>query len=202
MDVKLQEKWNASAAFFDLMSGLGPELRWRPHKRALFETMGTGRILFLAVGTGLDIASFPPGRDIVGIDVSPKMLAKAERRAAAYPGRLELKVMDAQEMDFPDHAFDEAFTSCTFCSVPDPLKGLAELRRVLKPGGRLSMFEHTGSRHLPVKLTLDFMNPFFRPIGPSINRNTVANVIAAGFRLQRVENVYMDVVRIIRATSP
>ena len=186
---------------FDIMGGYGPEKRWAPYKKRLFSGM-EGTILFLAVGTGLDITCFPPGKDITGIDISPKMLAKAEPRAAAYRGNLTLRIMDVHEMDFPDASFDQVYTSCTFCSVPDPVKGLAALRRVLKPGGYLGMFEHTGSRHFPFNAMLNLMNPAARRLGPEINRDTPANVRAAGFEITKVTNIFLDVVKTIEAAAP
>ena len=200
-DLKTRAKWDAAAGLFDIMGGYGPEKRWAPAKQKLFAGMA-GRILFLAVGTGLDIRFFPPGRDSTGIDISPKMLDKARPRAAAYPGRMELREMDVHDMDFADHAFDQIYTSCTFCSVPDPVRGLEALRRVLKPGGPLRMFEHTGSRCFPFGLMLDVMNPLARHLGPEINRDTTANVRAAGFEITRVTNIYLDVVKTIEATAP
>ena len=182
MDLGTRNKWDSAAGLYDFIGSYGPEKRWAPFKRRLFSRM-EGNILFLAVGTGLDIASFPPGKEITGIDISPEMLARAEPRAAAYPGNLTLQVMDVHEMDFPDASFDQIFTSCTFCSVPDPVKGLEALRRVLKPGGYLGMFEHTGSRHFPFNAMLNLMNPVARRIGPEINRDTVSNVRAAGFEI-------------------
>lgn len=154
MDLETRKKWDSAASLFDIMGGYGPEKRWAPHKARLFSKM-EGKILFLAVGTGLDIACFPPGQDITGIDISPKMLARAEPRVAAYPGQMTVRVMDVHEMDFPDSSFDQVYTSCTFCSVPGPVKGLTALRRVLKPGGRLGMFEHTGSRIFPFNAMLN-----------------------------------------------
>ena len=68
MDLKTQKKWDSAAGLFDLMGGFGPEKRWKPHKERLFSGM-EGQILFLAVGTGLDIPCFPPGKEIVGIDI-------------------------------------------------------------------------------------------------------------------------------------
>ena len=119
MDTVTKQKWDNAAATFDLMSSYGPEKRWAPYKRALFSKMH-GKVLFLAVGTGLDIPFFPPGQDIIGIDISSKMLERAKSRAAQYQGQLELREMDVHELTFDAQTFDQVFTSCTFCSVPDP----------------------------------------------------------------------------------
>ncbi len=203
MDLITKKKWDAAARSFDFMNAHGPEKRWAPWKREFFSAMREGgKILFVAVGTGLDIPFFPPHRDIIGIDISPKMLEKAQARAARYSGRLELREMDVHEMDFPEGSFDQVFTSCTFCSVPDPVRGLEALRRVLKPGGELWMFEHTGSRYFPFNLILHFMTPLTRRVGPEMNRETVANVRRAGFVVRQVRNVFLDVVKIIGAIAP
>ena len=161
-----------------------------------------GRVLFLAVGTGLDIGFFPPGRTITGIDISPKMLKQAESRAADYQGEMTLRVMDVHDMEFEDASFDQVFTSCTFCSVPDPVNGLKSLRRVLKHGGELHMFEHTGSRWFPFNLMMHVMTPLTRKLGPEMNRNTVKNVQLAGYRIRRVRNLYLDIVKTIVAVNP
>lgn len=200
MDEATKNKWDFSSRFYDLLA-YGPERRWAPSKRALFANLH-GKVLFVAVGTGQDIRFFPPGRDIVGIDISPRMLARARIRAANYAGSLDLRVMDVHALDFPDHSFDQVVTSCTFCSVPNPVAGLTALRRVLKAGGMLYMFEHTGSHIFPFNLMLDVMTPLWKPIGPEMNRDTVTNVEKAGFEIQQVNNIYLDVVKTIIATSP
>ena len=200
MDISTQKKWDLSAAFYDLLAW-GPEQRWGPRKRELFSSMH-GKVLFVAVGTGQDIPFFPPGRNIIGIDISPRMLAKARERAAGYPGLLELRVMDVHTLEFTDHSFDQVVTSCTFCSVPDPVGGLRALRRVLKPGGELFMFEHTGSKYYPFKIMMDLMTRLTSRFGPDMNRDTVANVRRAGFQLREVDNLFLDVVKTIRAVNP
>lgn len=192
-----QAKWDAAAETYDRLS-YGPERRWAPVKREFFGPM-QGKILFLAAGTGLDFDFFPPGQQIDAIDISPRMLERARPRAAAYDGSIALHEMDAQSLHFPDASFDQIFSVCTFCSVPDPVAGLRELRRVLRAGGELRMFEHTGSRWFPFNVMLHVMTPFSRRVGPEMNRDTVSNVRKAGFRLREVRNIYLDVVRIIVA---
>lgn len=196
-----QAKWDKLAPRFDGMASKGAEARWKPFKTALFSHM-QGKVLFLALGTGLDIPFFPPGQDITAIDISPKMIEQAQPRIAAYDGRIDARVMDVHEMTFPDESFDQVFTSCTFCSVPNPVAGLKALYRVLKPGGGLFMFEHTGSALYPFRQMMDLMTRLTERIGPSMNRPTVDNVVAAGFELVAVENVYLDVVKTIRAVKP
>lgn len=201
MDTATQGKWDRTARIFDFMTGRGPERRWGPAKRRLFAHM-QGRILFLALGTGLDIPFFPTGKDITAIDISPKMVEQAQERLAAYDGKIEAHVMDVHELTFEPESFDQVFTSCTFCSVPNPIEGLKALHRVLKPGGKLFMFEHTGSRFYPFKPMMNLMTALTRKLGPDMNRTTVANVKAAGFKVTEVNNVFLDVVKTIKAVKP
>lgn len=198
MDLETQRKWDSAVPGYDLMNGFGAERRWEPWKRRLFSAMD-GRILFLAIGTGQDIQFFPPGRHITAIDISARMLDQARPRAERYDGALELRHLDVHDLDYADATFDQVFTSCTFCSVPNPVDGLRALARVLKPGGMIGMFEHTGSRFFPFGLMLDLMTPLTRRLGPELNRDTPENVRRAGFVNVEVEPVYLDVVKIIRA---
>ena len=197
-----RRKWDAAAERFDLMAGYGPEKRWEPFKRELFSAMNGGRILFLAIGTGLDIPFWPSGQTITGIDISPKMLEVAQARADAYDGQLELAVADVHDLEYPDGHFDQIFTSCTFCSVPNPIDGLRALKRVLKPGGELFMFEHTGSRWFPFSVMMNVMTQFSRRVGPDMNRKTDDNVRAAGFEVEKIDPVFLDVVKRIHARRP
>ena len=192
-----QGKWDRASGSYDLLSR-GPERRWEEAKRENLSHL-FGRTLFLAVGTGLEVRFFPPDLEVAGIDVSRAMLAKAAPRAGEYAGSFQLTQADAGNLPFADETFDSIATACTFCSVPDPVGGLKELRRVLKPGGRLRMFEHTGSRWFPFNLMLNLMTPITRRFGPELNRDTAGNVRRAGLRLRSVRHIYLDVVKVIVA---
>ena len=200
-DLDTIKKWDRAAPWFDLMAGSGAEKRWCPAKRALFSHM-QGKILFVAAGTGLDFVAFPPRQNLTAIDISSEMLKRAKIKARDYDGGIELLQMDINELAFADNSFDQVYTSCTFCSVPRPIDGLRQLSRVLKPGGEILMFEHTGSRYFPFKQMLDLMNPLAKHTGPELNRDTVANVAQAGFRLLSVNHIFLDVVKTIRAEKP
>ena len=153
----------------------------------------------VAAGTGNDFRFFPPDQRILAIDISPRMLERAAKKAASYCGSIELREMDVRALPLPDASFDTVVTVCTFCSVPRPVIGLRELHRVLRPGGQLLMFEHVRSRIGLLGIVLDLMTPLSRRLGPDLNRDTVGNVLRAGFTLRREENVYLDIVKIIEA---
>ncbi|MBI5506829.1 MAG: class I SAM-dependent methyltransferase [Deltaproteobacteria bacterium] len=200
MDLSLQAKWNRTSRTYGLMTW-GEEHRFASAKHELFAKM-KGRCLMVAAGTGADFRFFPPDLVITALDISPGMIERARGRAADYRGALALQVMDVQELTFPDAFFDTVVTSCTLCSVPDPLRGLRELYRCLKPGGQLLMFEHVRSRVGPIAVLQDLMTLVSRRIGPDMNRDTVSNVLRAGFELDRETNVYVDVVKAIQARRP
>jgi ubiquinone/menaquinone biosynthesis C-methylase UbiE len=200
MDTTTQHKWDKASRTFDLFT-FADDRRLGSYKRRLFTKM-QGATLMVAAGTGNDFKFFPPGQRIVAIDISPKMIERAARKATAYQGTIELRQMDVCELDFADNTFDTVATVCTFCSVPRPIIGLRELYRVLRPGGQILMFEHVRSNIGPFGIFLDLMTPLSRRVGPDLNRNTVSNVQKAGFRLRREENVYLDIIKIIEAVKP
>jgi SAM-dependent methyltransferase len=199
MDTETQRKWDAASRTLDFFDW-GDDRRLGPHKRRLFSKIH-GATLMVAAGTGNDFKFFPPGQHIVAIDISPQMLERAAKKADAYQGTIELRLLDVCELPFTDASFDTVVTVCTFCSVPRPVVGLRELYRVLKPGGQLLMFEHVRSKIGPFGIFLDFMTLLSRRVGPDLNRDTVGNVQKAGFRLRREENVYLDIVKIIEAVK-
>ena len=103
MDMDTQRKWDAASRTLDLMS-FAEDRRIGPHKRRLFAEM-RGATLMVAAGTGNDFKFFPPNMHVVAIDISPKMLERAARKATAYSGSIELRKMDVCEPEFPEFKF-------------------------------------------------------------------------------------------------
>ncbi len=170
-------------------------------QRALFANMGE-QVLFVAAGTGLNFANFPPHRNIVAIDVNPEALRRARGRAESYDGTLRLMEADAQKLPFQEASFDTVATASTFCSVPNPGQGLSELYRVLKPGGRLLMLEHVRSGNSLIAFQQDMMNLAMRFLGSDVNRDTVGAVRDAGFVIDRIRSAYLDVFLMIDGHRP
>ncbi|MCH7533143.1 MAG: class I SAM-dependent methyltransferase [Gemmatimonadetes bacterium] len=190
-------KWNKAAKFLD--AGLrGEEARYGRFKRDLFGK-AKGKTLLVAAGTGVDFKYFPADIELTAIDFSPSMLEVAENKVGECPAPVTLTEADVTHLDDPDAHFDTVVTSCTFCSVPDPVKGLRELRRVLKDDGALLMFEHVRPSNFYLGFVTDLMNPVARMMGPNINRRTADNLRTAGFRLTREFNVYLDMVKLFEA---
>ncbi len=179
------------------------ELFARPWRAQLWSWITEGRVLEVGIGTGKNMPFYPKGIDITGIDLSPRMLERAQKRAARLGITPELIVADVQALPFPDHSFDTVVTACVFCSVPDPVLGLLEIRRVLNPGGRLLMMEHVLSHRPVIGRLMNLIDPIpFHFWGAHINRDTVQNVKLAGFTELVDENLVLDIVKFIRARAP
>lgn len=192
--------WYRFAWFYDAMEKGGSRRQARFQKE-IFRTM-KGKVLFVAAGTGLNFSNFPPGKEILAIDISSRMTEAARARAIEYKGSLSLQQADVQLLPFADSSFDTVATASTFCSVADPVQGLKELYRVLKPGGAMLMFEHVRSRNPLLGLCLDFLTVAMRRLGPAMNRDTVGNVQRAGFVVDRVVCAYLDIFLTIEAHKP
>jgi ubiquinone/menaquinone biosynthesis C-methylase UbiE len=141
---KIKNRYNRIAKFFDALEkpmGTSGFAKWR--KKIVPQAIG--KTLEVGVGTGKNIPFYSENIDLTAIDFSKKMLEEAKVKYQHSPLKINFLEMDVQNMDFEDNTFDTVITSCVFCSVPNPVKGLKEIKRVLKPNGRLIMLEHVRS---------------------------------------------------------
>lgn len=168
------------------------EARFIPWRLRLWSQVQGPKVLEVGVGTGKNIPYYPTGVHVTAIDLTPGMLERAQKRAANLDMDIDLKLGDIQSLDYPDASFDTAVATFVFCSVPDPVLGLNEIRRVVRPGGQILLLEHIRSPNQIVGTLMDVINPFVvRVMGANINRRTVGNVQKSGLVLERVENLGM-----------
>jgi phosphatidylethanolamine/phosphatidyl-N-methylethanolamine N-methyltransferase len=124
------------------------------------------RILEVGIGTGLNLPLYPPRCRLTGIDLSDKMLEKAQEKIEELGlGNVTLKVMDASAMDFADNEFDRALATYVISAVPDPLGVLREMRRVVKPGGAIVILNHFRSQSRLVGTFEDLVSPLCTRLG-------------------------------------
>lgn len=155
-----------------------------------------GEILEVGVGTGANFEYYPMKVNVTGIDFSPKMLDIAQSKIPKSKAEIKLLEMDIEQMNFPDNSFDTVISSCVFCSVPNPIEGLKEIRRVVKPEGKIIMLEHMRSENAVVGKILDLTNPFtVRLTGANVNRETIKNLEAAGLKLIKEEYLMTSIMR-------
>ncbi|MCL4459152.1 MAG: methyltransferase domain-containing protein [Chloroflexi bacterium] len=197
LTARVKARYDRIAPFYDLLSSwLEGASAW--YERLWAEVSGS-RILEIGVGTGKNFPYYPAGAEVTAIDLSPAMLARAKERVQREGRTVDLRLMDAQCLEFPDDTFDSVVTSFVFCSVPDPILGLREAGRVCKPEGRLVLLEHVRSETI-LGPFMDLLNPLVVFLhGANINRRTVDNVRRAGLRIQRVDNLALDIVNLIIA---
>ncbi len=197
-----RRRYDRIAPFYDLME-LMNERRMRPWREKLWAQVPPARVLEVGVGTGKNFEYHPRNAHMTGIDFSQRMLERARHRAAELNDPIELRQMDAQVMELPDASFDEAVATCVFCSVPNPVLGLQEVKRVVKPGGRVFLMEHMRHANPIVGKLMDALNPLARLMGPDINRRTLDNVRAAGLEIEHVQDLGMGgIFKLIVARVP
>ena len=195
-----RKRYNRMALIFDFVEAPVEKIRFASWRQRLRTSIVGPKVLEVGVGTGKNLPYYPQDADITAIDLSPRMLSRARRKAEKLVLDVRLLEMDAQNLAFTDHIFDTVFATFVFCSVPDPVKGLQELRRVCKPEGRLLLLEHMQPGNFILKIIFDLFNPMVvRMVGANINRKTVDNIRLAGWQIRVEENLSSDIVRWIEA---
>lgn len=163
---------------------------WR--KRAWAQVPEAGLGLEIGAGTGANFPYYPAGARVVATDVSDRMLARA--RPKPERRRTPLVACSVQALPFRDGTFDWAAETLVFCEVPDPVAGLREMRRVLKPSGGLVMLEHVRPSGW-LGRAADGLTAVTAPLwGEHFNRTIEAFTGAAGLRIERREWLWRDAV--------
>jgi ubiquinone/menaquinone biosynthesis C-methylase UbiE len=198
------QRYQRIAPLYDLLDLPFEYGRYRRIRPLLFAGL-SGRILDAGVGTGRNIPFYPAGSSVVGIDFSPAMLARAERRRRASPAAVELREMDVTHLDFPDGTFDAAVATFLFCVLPDELQpaGLRQLARVVKPGGSIRLLEYVR----PTRPVRRFVAHLWAPwiawaYGAGFDRRTEQQLAAAGLAIVERRFVVDDLLKLISVRVP
>lgn len=174
----------------DFACGLSPVAR----QRRKVVPRATGRVLEIGIGTGLNLAFYDQGRveQLVGIDPAPEMHALARKRSRRLGLPVELLQLSAEELPVPSGSFDTVVCTYTLCSVQAPDQALREMRRVLRPGGRLLFAEHGLAPDAPVARWQARLEPYWSRIagGCHLTRDVPRLLEQAGFSA-RMETGYL-----------
>lgn len=154
-----------------------------------------GRVLEIGVGSGLNLAHYDPRKVevVVGVDPTEALLAMAEPQAAAVSFPVQLLAQSAEQIPLSAQSFDTVVVTFTLCTIPNLDAALGEMKRLLKPEGRLYFSEHGRSPEAHIGRWQDRINPLWNKIagGCNLNRDIGAAIAKAGFRIDKIDTGYM-----------
>jgi ubiquinone/menaquinone biosynthesis C-methylase UbiE len=194
--------WDKSAPSYDKQIAYVEKI-WLGGGRQWLCARAEGRILEVGIGTGLNLSHYPPDATLTGVELSPAMLAIARQRAADLGRDVDLREGDAEHLPFDDATFDTVVCALALCTIPDPAAAIAEMRRVLVPGGRLLLLDHIASTWPPIYAAQWLLERLtIRAAGEHFTRRQRPLVEAAGFEVVEVERRKAGSVERIHARKP
>ena len=176
----------------DFACGMGAVMK----TRAQIVPQAEGRVLEIGIGSGLNLSFYDPAKVsvIVGVDPSAAMQKLAQQRAAQISIPVEMIALELGQIQAADASFDSIVCTFTLCTIPDAGAALQEMRRVLKPGGKLLFSEHGLAPDLPVVRWQHRLTPLWKPFsgGCHLNRDIPALIRAGGFRIGQLDSSYLQ----------
>lgn len=185
-----KKRWNRTSRRYDrLMAVMNRLLRLKEWRELLWGTVEGTNILEIGVGTGNSFDYYPADAEITAVDFSEGMLERAKDRASRQKVKVRLLQMDAQKLDFADNTFDTVVAALVFCSLTDQVRGIMEVERVCKPGGKVAILEHDFGTNRIMGWIMKLANPVIvRMIGSNFNRRPVDNVAKSNLTIEKVTN--------------
>ena len=175
----------------DFACGMGAVMK----ARSQLVPLARGRVLEIGIGSGLNLSFYDPQRVevVVGVDPSAEMQALARERAARCQVPVEMIALELGQIQAADASFDDIVCTFTLCTIPDAIAALREMRRVLKPGGRLLFCEHGLAPDLPVVRWQKRLTPLWKPLagGCHLDRDIPALIGAGGFHIRELSTGYL-----------
>jgi len=162
-----------------------------------------GKVLELACGTARNLRFYPDDVELTGIELSPGMLAIGQQRAEQIGRQADLRIGDAESLEFPEASFDTVTCTLGFCTIPDTRRAAAEAFRVLRPGGQLLLLEHIRSPARAVRSIQRVLEPLaVRFEADHLLREPLDYLPDVGFEVELVERSKWGIVERLRAHRP
>lgn len=199
---RVRRVWDKRASTYDRQMRLFERLLFGDGRNWVC-SQARGEVLEVAVGTGRNLSFYPASTRLTGIELSPVMLGIARRQAAALGHDVDLREGDAQALQFADESFDTVVCTLSLCNIPDDRKAVAEMKRVLRPGGRLLLLDHVpASSRLGRDVQWLLEQLVLRLEGEHLLRRPLEHVLAEGFEIERRERLKGGIVERISARKP
>ena len=194
--------WDRHSASYDKQMGFFDRHLFGG-SRAWVCSQATGDTLEVGIGTGLNLPFYGQQARLTGIDFSPDMLALARQRAARLGREADLREADALALPFPDASFDTVVCTFTLCAVPDDRKAVAEMTRVLRPGGLLLLADHVAASAWPLRAVQRALDLVTVPLqGEHFTRRPLLHVQAQGLRIEQRERFKLGITEQLAARKP
>jgi ubiquinone/menaquinone biosynthesis C-methylase UbiE len=199
---RLRRYWDKHSRSYDQEMGFMDRVLFGD-TRAWVCSQASGDVLEVAVGTGLNLEHYPPNVRLTGVDWSGEMLTKARRRAADLGRPTDLREGDAQALDFADQSFDTVVCTFSLCAIPDERRALAEMHRVLRPGGRLLLADHVAATAGPARAIQRLLEVVTVPLGGEHFRlRPVQHAAGMGLRVEQQERFKLGIVERVILRKP
>jgi ubiquinone/menaquinone biosynthesis C-methylase UbiE len=196
---EISEKYDRFARWFDWVEGIPNVLGVRRLRRRLLQR-ASGRVLEVAVGTGMNLRYYPATCRISAVDVSKEMLSVARRQAAKLSMNVSFSLADAEALPFPDKSFDTVVSSLTTCTFPNPVAALREMARVCRTNGKILLLEHGRSDREWLGRWQDRReDSFAKQLGCHWNREPFELVRKAGLKINAAQRFFFGIFHQIEA---
>jgi ubiquinone/menaquinone biosynthesis C-methylase UbiE len=187
-NARRRRAWDKQAPKYDKQIGWFERHLFGEDNRQWVCSRADGDVLEVAVGTGLNLPFYGKNVRLTALDLSPAMLAIAKQRAEELDIAVDLREGDAHQLPFPDASFDAVVCTLSLCNIPDPLRAVGEMSRVLRPGGRLVLVDHIGSGNRIVYAAQKLIEVFsVRVDGDYMTRRPSKHVEQVGLQINERE---------------
>jgi ubiquinone/menaquinone biosynthesis C-methylase UbiE len=191
---RVRDIYDRQARYYDAVIAVAERLLFQGGREWACRQV-SGRVLEVGIGTGRNLPLYPPDAELTGIELSPAMLEQARVRAARLGRPADLRLGDAQQLPFPDRSFDSAIATLTLCSIPDADKAVAEMARVLRPGGRMVLLDHVASPLPGVRRVQRILEPaVLRLAADHLLREPDVAVRASGLEIEELTRSKLGIV--------